>query len=349
MRYDKRGKKDYSSTNKYILVSFLIILSLIMLVAILSKVSWKPTCGDGTLYEECSEIKPYFCSEGILIEKASICGCSDVLEINGDSCLSKYNKNPKNITLDYILRGEEKQLEFIVYEGMNNYISNLSRTISYHGEEEPSRADFKIKNIEEPEQRELLLPLVVKIQNLAKDKRDQVRIATSLVQKIPYNDSIVGTASLGNGQKLNRTRYLYETLYDVQGACEGKSELLAFLLKELGYGTVLFYYPTEDHEAVGIKCPEKYSVKETGYCFIETTGPSIISNDQVYYIEIGKLSSEPEVLFISEGDSFENAYEFSDAKSLIKIGNAIETKGKLNFFQARKLENLREKYGLEYI
>jgi hypothetical protein len=306
-------------------------------------------CGDGTPEGNCSLRKPYFCLEGKLIDKASICDCPANLEVKEDLCFSNYQTNPKSVTLKYILRGEKSEIDFVVYSGMVDYISNISKTISYNKNEKPLRKDFKIKKINEEEQRQLLLSLLTKIQNIAEEKKDQARIAISMVQNIPYGES-EKNITIRSSNHINYSRYPYEVLYDMQGACEGRSELLAFLLKEIGYGVVLFYYPSDNHEVVGIKCPVEYSLDNTGYCFIETTGPSIISNDQSYYIGWGKLSANPELVFISDGDSLDkNLYEYKDAKDLIKINKLIEEKGEINIFQHNKLESLREKYGLEHI
>ncbi len=305
-----------------------------------------PACADGTFYETCSLRKPYFCSNGTLVEKASVCGCIKILTKKEDSCISKYQTNPKNITLKYVLRGEEKEIDYAVYGGMVDYLSGLPKSIYYREEEKPFRADFKLKNINEEEQRELLLPLVTKIQNIAKNKEDQARIAISIVQHIPYNKS-EEIIVFGDNQAINYSRYPYEVLYDMQGVCEEKSELLAFLLREMGYSVVLFYYALENHEALGIKCPVEHSLNDTGYCFVEATEPSIITNDKNEYFIIGKLFSKPEVILISEGISLgDDLYEYTDAKFLININKIIEKKGKINFIRYWRLEKLREKYGL---
>lgn len=330
-----------------ILLGFILIFFGILIVLLITQ-NKEVLCGDETPSGNCSLRKPYFCLNGTLVEKASICGCSEILTEKGDSCISQYQINPKTITLKYILRGEEGRISFTAYEGMIDYISQLPKSIYYSDGEKPSRQDFKLQKINEEEQRGLILPLVTKIQNLAENEKDQVRIAVSVVQKISYGES-KKNITIGFNQ-INYSRYAYEVLYDLQGACEGKSELLSFLLKEMGYGVALFYYPLENHEVVGIKCPDKYSLKDTGYCFVETTGPSIISNSQEYYLEWGKLSSELEVIFISEGNSLEkNLYEYKDAKDLIKLNTIIEEEGELNIFRHYKLESLREKYGLNHI
>jgi hypothetical protein len=337
----KRTKKIFLIS----LIFILILLSIIILFFINN--NKKLTCGDGTFEGNCSSLKPYFCLNKTLIEKASVCECPKNLAREGDSCISRYQISPKNISLKYVLHGKKGRINFVVYDGMIDYISQLPKSIYYSNEEKPSRQDFKLKKINEKEQRELLLPLVVEIQNIAEDKNDRVRIAVSIVQQIPYGESIKNI-TLGINQ-INYSRYAYEVLYDNQGACEGKSELLAFLLKEMGYSVVLFYYPLENHEVVGIKCPDKYSLKDTGYCFIETTGPSIISNDQEYYSEWGKLSSNPEVIFISEGNSLDYLYEYKDAKDFIKLNDLVENEGELNIFRHLKWESLKEKYGLRDI
>lgn len=346
MIQQKRKRKSSKSWKIFLIILILLLFILILLFFLLSVTKEKSyVCGDNTLNEKCSLRKPYFCLNGTLLKRASVCGCSDLLTKKDELCISKYQINSKNISLRYILRGEEDEIDFVVYEGLVDYLLNLPKFIYYQEDEKPSRKDFKLKRINEKEQRELILPLVTEIQNIAKDKNDQARIAISIVQNIPYNES-ERNITLGFSQ-INYSRYSYEVLYDMQGACEGRSELLAFLLKEIGYGVALFYYPLENHEAVGIKCPVQYSLDNTGYCFVETTGPSIISDNQGYYLGWGKLSSIPEIILISEGDSLDkNLYEYQDAEDLIKINTIIETKGEINIFYKNRLDYLRKKYGL---
>jgi hypothetical protein len=330
---------------KYIFIIISIIFVLILIIGVFlfwnfEKKEEVSTCGDGTFYNACSLKKPYFCSEGILIEKASLCGCSDLLTKEGDLCVSGYQTNPKEVNLDYILRGEENSINFVAYEGLADYLADLPRSISYRGEEEPSKTDFKLRNINEEEQRELLLPLVVKIQNLTEDKTDQLRIAVSLVQNIPFGFSEKNTTV--RGTVLNYSRYPYEVLYDEEGVCGEKSELLAFLLRELGYEVALFYHSSENHESIGVGCSSKYGLDNTGYCFIETTGPAIITDSSIEYVGGIKLLSEPEVFPLSTGASLEGGlYEYRDAKIMKKL-----REGSIVLFKESRLEKLKQKYGL---
>ena len=45
--------------------------------------------------------------DGVLVEKASVCNCPEVLTEKNDLCISKNQNDSKDITLKYILRGDE--------------------------------------------------------------------------------------------------------------------------------------------------------------------------------------------------------------------------------------------------
>jgi hypothetical protein len=298
-----------------------------------------PICGDGTFYDNCSTRQPYFCKEGVLIEQASICGCAENLTINGDACATEYQAGNKEITLNYVLRGEEETIGFVAYEELANYLSKLPRSIHNNNGETPGKGDFKLKKLNEEEQKYALLPLVTEIQNSFSSEKDKIRMAISLVQNIPFETS-EKVIKIG-GSELIYARYPYEVLYREKGVCGEKSELLAFILREMGYGVAFLYYPYENHEAVAVKCPKRHSIDQTGYCLIETTGPSIITDNGIEYIGVGKLSSEPELIIVSNGKSIGNFwYEYRDARIMKRLRNGF------GFFSERKLEKLQEKYGL---
>ena len=330
------------SLKKYFLVFLMVFLITFVSAGFFQKYQ---TCGDGTKEGQCSINLPYFCSEDILIEKASICGCPNNTIMDKDTCVSLYQTNPKEVNLTYILRGEEGKILFTVYEGMSEFLFNSPRFITYSSMQEASRLDFKLRNINEENQRILLIPLVVEIQNIADNKVDQARIAISLVQQIPFevSDELI---ILGNNS-VNYSRYPYEVLYDGKGICASKSELMVFLLREIGYETVFFYHRPENHDSVGIKCPKEYGLLDTGYCFVETTGPSIITDDENTYLEGVKLLSYPDIMGVSEGESLGYyMYEYQDAKTLKRIRKGIENTGKINLIRHLKISNLQEKYGL---
>lgn len=329
---------------KKFLLFFILVLFLITFISA-GLFQKQKVCGDGTIEGNCSVNQPYFCSEQILTEKASICGCPNLTDIEEDFCISSYQTNPKEISLEYILKGKKNNISFTVYKGLTDYLFNLSDFIIYSNGQEPSRIDFKLRNINEENQKVLLVPLVVKIQNLADSKEDQARIAISLVQNIAFggSDKLI---TLENNS-VNYSRYPYEVLYDQKGICASKSELMVFLLREIGYETVFFYYKSENHDSVGIKCPEEYGLLNTSYCFVETTSPSIITDYENVYLGGVKLTSYPEIMNISKGNSLEYMYEYKDANRLKKIRKGIEETGKTNLLRHFKLKQIIKKYGLK--
>lgn len=337
---------------KWILIIF---LSLVLLVLIFlgiyffvsdSSEEYFSICGDGTFFGECSLNQPYYCEEGVLIEKAEICGCPVYLEKKDNFCISKFQNNSKEVFLDYRINEQDFILNYTVYEDMTNYLYSLPSTIYYNFGDSFSRLDFKLRNLENKTQTALITPLVVEIQNRAINSEDQARIAISLVQNIPFGYTNK-TIRAGSFRGADYSRHPYEVLYDNEGICGEKSELLALLLRELGYGVVFFYYLEENHEAVGIKCPVEYSVNGSGYCFVETSGPAIIGDSGIVYEGGIELNSDPEILVVSEGISLgEDLEEYEDARDLMKIRNFANGSGKLNFFKYYKLKKLQKKYGL---
>lgn len=302
-------------------------------------------CGDGTLDNSCSQVKPYFCFEGKFIESASECGCPEGFFKKGESCSHEHFNSLKRIKLKYILNGELNYIYFDVYEDASNYISKLPRHLRYSENSTLSRADFKLMVINNEYQRELLLPLVIKIQNITSDKEDQARIAISLVQNIPFGMSNKTDYFLE--KQVNYSRYPYEVLYDFQGVCGEKTDLLTFLLREIGYGISFFYYIPENHEVAGIKCPIEKSLMGTGYCFVETTYPAILTDNEVVYSGIGKLYSTPEFYYLEDGDSLgKNLREYKDAKKFKSIKNSISKRGKIGPFYKKVIDDLTYRYGL---
>lgn len=298
-------------------------------------------CGDGSFNGSCSLDRPYYCNGSELVADSSLCGCPEFMKKSEDECVSDYETGSREVVFDYIVDGERKNLSIELYEGVAEYLNQKEKTLFYSEGEKVSRRDFKLSVIENEIQRQYTLPLVKKIQNLApEDKVEQARIAISLVQNIEYEKSEEIVDSQG-GEEIAYSRFPYEVLYENKGICGEKVELMSLLLKELGYGVSFFYYPVENHEALGIKCPVEESFKGTGYCFVETTMPAIISDSELEYKNIGELSDNFEVYSISEGMSLpEDIYEYGDAEDLQKMKNS-------DFFRKNKYESLKEKYGLD--
>ena len=125
--------------------------------------------------------------------------------------------------------------------------------------------------------------------------------------------------------------------------------LLAYLLRELGYGVVLFEFPSQNHMAVGIKSPEPYDYQNSGYAFVETARPSILTDSQENYVGVGKLTSVPNIYAISDGISFDTiSEEYRDAQSFIQIETMSKNSGGVfdqNYYYM--WQSLVQKYGLK--
>ncbi|MFH1448357.1 MAG: transglutaminase domain-containing protein [Candidatus Micrarchaeota archaeon] len=296
-------------------------------------------CDDGTEYGVCSAEKPEYCKEGELVERASECGCPEDHVSNGEECIHKFYTGPVVRDFSYVLGGEEKTISMEVYSGLDGYLEELER-VYYCDPECPSNLDLELMFIDQEDQRGELSKLVEKIRGETYNEDDQARIAISLVQHIPYDQEAVETGITN--------RYPYEVIFDNKGVCGEKSRLLAFLLRGLGYGTALFTYTEEKHQAVGLECPAIYSYKSSGYCFVESTIPSIITNDQGEYSEVGKLKSTPLITEISEGDSFEGVKEeYDDARTYKRISAYAEfTSGLVDPHDYYLWGELMKKYGM---
>ena len=58
-----------------LLIFYVLLLTIVLIISINSVKA--QTCSDGTPYGQCSSILPYYCDNGRLVSKCSICGCSD--------------------------------------------------------------------------------------------------------------------------------------------------------------------------------------------------------------------------------------------------------------------------------
>jgi len=232
-------------------------------------------------------------------------------------------------TFPYILRGQPDTINLNLYSGVYNQISSETPPAACYRDNyntSPCSRDelqqYYLKYINEPDQEKGLDNLVNSIKVKTPIQDDQARIAISLVQQIPYDYNKLYGGGRGNA------RYPYDVLYDDKGICEEKSLLLTYLLRGLGYGVVLFEYPTENHMAVGIKSPAAYAYKNTEYAFVETTIPTIVTDDQENYKGIGKLREFPNIYTVSDGISFNSvSVEFHDANELIQLETLVNSSG----------------------
>lgn len=196
--------------------------------------------------------------------------------------------------------------------------------------------------IDRPEEQPSLSALAQAIRAKTDVRDDQARIAISLVQQIPYgtnNSYADGTGNLRTPSMI---------LYDRSGICDEKSLLLASLLRELGFGVVLFSFPDQEHTAVGIRSPAAYAHNRTGYAFVETTFPAIVTDDQGEYGNNGRLIGPPTIYPVADGASFDSvSSEYADAREFIRLREMVRTsENRLTGANRTEAQELCRKYGL---
>jgi hypothetical protein len=241
-------------------------------------------------------------------------------------------------TLTSVLRGGilDNGQETIPYQVHRSaYQKTTAGEIRYYGDEQ--RYYQQILN--DPVQRPDLAALAAEIRAITDVPDDQARIAISAVQHIPYD-----TAKAELDDSNRRDRYPLEVLYDDRGLCGEKSVLLASLLRDLGFGVALFEFKSERHMAVGIRCPTGYDFAGSGYAFVESTEPSIITDSSGNYAGVGKLSSTPVVIPLADGAAFTGiAEESADAKEWRGLQSMGRTLDEYHYAQYLLL---KKKYGL---
>ncbi len=214
--------------------------------------------------------------------------------------------NPLTRIFPYVLRANHGLIQYTPYKGVYQKLSATNEICDSN--ENPYYC--YVKYVNNPIQEPYLNDLVNRIKSESSNPDDQVRIAVSMVQHIPYDFDRPEQIQNNLPYKI---RHPYEVLYENEGDCGEHSFLLAYILEELGYGVRLLYFPNEPHMVVGLKCPQKFSYKNTGYAFIETTQPSIMT----YFYEDYE---NPEIIPVYNGRSFDSIEEeFNDAQQFKNI------------------------------
>jgi hypothetical protein len=234
--------------------------------------------------------------------------------------------NPKTMHYNYTLRGVSSEIAFTVYEGMFDYlVSSEDSTVSYYAGQQPSPEEITrivtLRYVNESVEQGELQNLVKAIEQITPNEDDQARIVISLVQNIPYDWNKLATNSADS-------KYPYEVLYSNMGVCSEKSNLLVCLLRDLGYGCSILEYTSQSHAAVGIACPTKYAYY-SGYAFVESTTPTIITDCYGDYVGAGKLPSIPSYVIVIQDGKVMNSVseEYQDDQtyqSLINIGPVLD-------------------------
>lgn len=179
---------------------------------------------------------------------------SQTKPIHGTSNLVRSGKTEQTFTWDY--HGKSFTLKTwlensLDYENPKNFVSEAD----YYSKFliiKPN--DNCIKDVAQK------LKAIAQAQRLTSDQFLEL-IATFVQSSIPYVDG-------GS----NPPKFPYQTLKDGSGDCDDKSLLAYKLMEENGYSVALISYPT--HMAVGIGCPKPGSLDNSGFAYLEISGPT---------------------------------------------------------------------------
>ena len=244
-----------------------------------------------------------------------------------------YRQSPKTTSFSYVIDGNRRFMNFTTFGGLSDFFSSKSH--SYHYDPDNGVIMDLLENEVQNENMRLFIDMIRK-RSITSD--DQAKIAISLVQRIPYN-----------GNRYSRTAtdwyYPYETVHNDKGSAADKSVLLAYILNELGFETVLFEFPS--HMAVGVKSSSKYSFYDTGYAYIETTRPTIITYEPDAGYGGFSISQNPRIIHLSGGRRvLDVTTEYGDARRMKQL-EAMG--GNLNQSYRTELSKISDKYDLNYV
>ena len=244
-----------------------------------------------------------------------------------------FRQSPKTTSFSYVIEGDRQSMTFTTFGGLSDFFSDMSHSHRY----DPDTGVI-MDLLENAVQNEYMRPFVEMIRKRSITGDDQAKIAISLVQRIP-----------NNGNRYSRTGtewyYPYETLHNNEGSAADKAVLLAYILNELGYETVLFEFPS--HLAVGVKTSSRYGFYDTGFAFIEASRPTIITYEPgsgrwFQYIAKSAYYS-PDRGEKSHGREYRKYGDAMRMKQLEEMG------GNLNQSYKTELLKISDKYDLNYV
>jgi uncharacterized protein YukE len=184
----------------------------------------------------------------------------------------------KQQSFSWKYQGRDYRVSQTLYDSFYRFYASLPMGVPDDGRSElalrevgnamfmtPAEGDDTIKQLAEA------LRKLGKEQRLTDDQTAE--LVVSFVQALPYDQGKLDRRTSGQDSAAEKIFYPYETLFLKTGVCQDKSYLAYMLLRELGYGVSIFLFPdpSDNHMAVGIKCPTKYANYGSSYCFVETT------------------------------------------------------------------------------
>jgi len=175
----------------------------------------------------------------------------------------------KNFSFKY--KNENQSLTLNLSSSLYEAYKSSAKVLTYQSNNKPAnfRDAFYGIFLEFKNGDDSIKDLVAKGREVANSKNwtedELLEYLLALIQYISYDYS-----KIENGLSTNPF-YPYESLYLKKGVCSDKTFLALALIRELGYGGAILDFPDINHSALGLSCPLEYSVRGSGYCFVETT------------------------------------------------------------------------------
>lgn len=185
-------------------------------------------------------------------------------------------QDPREATFKWTYKKRPYELKLTLYKSVYDFYRSGPKEYSYTGDLPANwEEDYYSMFVQPNPVDKTIATLAENLKTLATRNRlseDQtVEMVLAFVQAIPYDDQ--KAIKIEQNDQLEKPNYPYEALYENKGVCSDKSFLLTAILREMGYGTVLFEYKDQKHIAVGIQCPIDKSNYHSGFCYAETTQP----------------------------------------------------------------------------
>ncbi|HBG81287.1 TPA: hypothetical protein DDW69_00415 [candidate division CPR2 bacterium] len=257
---------------------------------------------------------------------------------------------PKQITLNCDYHGQKLILNKTLYQSVDDYYGSEPKKSRANSKDDYASLVFSYP--EDDSLKQIVADIKAKGVELGLTADQTADLATCFIQTIPYDQEKAkkvlshnpGDLISSKESKEISGRYPYETLFDNMGICTDKSYLAAAVLKELGYGTVLFEFDKDRHMAIGIKTPLSYSSFNSGYSYIETTNvgykvgqlpiideKGFAQSQEIETLETGvegssflpeikegNISSPSKTVKVSDGNEYQRVIEFAKTHQRIK-------------------------------
>lgn len=176
-------------------------------------------------------------------------------------------KKVETLTCSY--KSKNLKIDVPVYGNVSNYYKNLPNQEKYLNDGDFSK--FVYTNPKDKTVSTLSSQIYSMIRSMSLGDDQALELATCFVQNIPYDNQKYEQVVKIAGNTADTEQFPYETLYNNKGICTDKAYLGSAVLKEMGYGTAIMYFPNDHHMSLGISVPSGYTSFNSNYAIMDVT------------------------------------------------------------------------------